>query len=102
MHRQLRDLRDGMRLREQKAMNKITVKIDGMVCGMCEAHLCDALRKAFPAAKKVAASRRKGEATFLSESEVDETTLKRTINDTGYTFVSVTTEPDKKHGLFRS
>lgn len=83
-------------------MNKITVKIEGMVCGMCEAHLCDALRKAFPAAKKVAASRRKGEATFLSENAVDGEALKRAINDTGYTFVSVTMEPYQKHDLFKS
>ena len=29
-------------------MQKITVKIDGMICGMCEAHVNDAVRKAFP------------------------------------------------------
>ena len=33
-------------------MEKVTVKIDGMMCGMCEAHICDAIRKAFPFANK--------------------------------------------------
>ena len=33
-----------------------------MVCGMCEAHICDAIRKAVPSAKKVSASRSKKEA----------------------------------------
>ena len=33
-------------------MSKITVKIDGMMCGMCEAHVCDAIRKAVPKAKR--------------------------------------------------
>ena len=35
------------------------MKVDGMMCGMCEAHVCDAIRKAVPAARKVAASRSK-------------------------------------------
>ena len=29
-------------------MYKTTLKIDGMMCGMCEAHVCDAVRKAVP------------------------------------------------------
>lgn len=81
-------------------MYRITVKIDGMMCGMCEAHICDTIRRAFPGAKKVTASRKAGEATFISENSVDEDALKRAITDTGYTFVSATTEPYKKRGLF--
>ena len=37
-------------------MIKTTIKIEGMMCGMCEAHVCDAIRKAVPYAKKVKAS----------------------------------------------
>ena len=81
-------------------MNKITVKIDGMMCGMCEAHICDTIRRAFPDAKKVSASRKSGEATFLSDGAVDEEALKKAITDTGYTFVSVSSEEYKKRGLF--
>ena len=81
-------------------MNKITVKIDGMMCGMCEAHICDMLRNTFPEAKKVSASRKNGEATFLYEKTVDENLLKKAVNDTGYTFVSVSAEEYKKRGLF--
>ena len=29
-------------------MIRITVKMDGMMCGMCEAHVNDALRRALP------------------------------------------------------
>ena len=47
-------------------MYRTTVKIDGMMCGMCEAHVSDAIRKAVPSAKKVKASRVKKEATFIS------------------------------------
>ena len=81
-------------------MKKITVKIDGMMCGMCEAHICDTIRNAFPDAKKVSASRKSGEATFLSDGAVDEEALKKAISDTGYTFVSVLSEEYKKRGLF--
>lgn len=81
-------------------MNKITVKIDGMMCGMCEAHICDTIRRAFPGAKKVSASRKSGEATFLSDGVPDGESLKKAITDTGYTFVSVSSEEYKKRGLF--
>ena len=81
-------------------MYKITVKIEGMACGMCEAHVCDAIRRAFPDAKKTAASRKRGEATFLSEKAVDGEALRRAIEETGYTFISVSSEPHQKRRLF--
>ena len=58
-------------------MNRITVRIDGMMCGMCEAHIADTIRRAFPFAKKVSASRKNGQATFLTDSAVDEDLLKK-------------------------
>jgi copper chaperone CopZ len=81
-------------------MNRITVKIDGMTCGMCEAHICDTIRKAFPDAKKVKASRAQKEATFLIDGSADTEKLKKAITDTGYTFVSAESEPYKKRGIF--
>lgn len=39
-------------------MVKITVGVKGMQCGMCEAHVNDAVRKAFPV-KKVTSSHTK-------------------------------------------
>ena len=81
-------------------MYKVTAKIEGMMCGMCEAHIADTIRKVFSDAKKVSASRKHGEATFLSEQEIDREKLKKAIEETGYTFVSVSVEPYKKRGLF--
>ena len=81
-------------------MIKTTVKIDGMMCGMCEAHICDTIRKAFPDVKKVSASRKAGEATFLTENDVDAQTLEAAIEKTGYQFISCSSELYKKHGLF--
>ncbi len=42
---------------------KITVKVDGMMCGMCESHVNDAVRKAF-SVKKVTA---KGKLLLLQK-----------------------------------
>lgn len=82
-------------------MFKTTLKIEGMSCGMCEAHICDTIRKAAPGAKQVKASHGKGVASFLSERQVPESQLKAAIDATGYTCLSVETAPYDKKGLFR-
>ncbi len=81
-------------------MYKTTVKIDGMMCGMCEAHVCDAIRKAVPSAKKVKASKAKKEATFISDEQIDSDLMEKTIKDTGYDILGCVSEPYKKKGLF--
>ncbi len=81
-------------------MIKTIVKIDGMMCSMCEAHISDVIRKTVPGAKKVAASRAKGEASFLTERAVDEAGLKEAIAATGYTCLSVESAPYEKKGWF--
>ena len=82
-------------------MVKTILKIDGMMCGMCEAHVCDAIRKAVPAARKVTASRSKKEASFLTEEAVDAGSLKAAVDATGYSCLSVESAPCEKKGLFR-
>ena len=81
-------------------MIKTTLTIDGMMCGMCEAHICDTIRKAVPSAKKVSASRSKKEATFLTEEAVDRDSLKAAIDATGYTCLGIESAPYEKKGLF--
>ncbi len=81
-------------------MIKTTIKIDGMACGMCEAHVCDAIRKAVPSAKKVEASRSKKEASFITETAVETETLKSAIDATGYTFLGAESAVYEKKGLF--
>ncbi len=81
-------------------MIKTTLTVEGMMCGMCEAHVCDAIRKAVPSAKKVSASRSKREASFLSEAAVDAERLKAAINATGYSCLGVDSAPYEKRGLF--
>ena len=82
-------------------MNKVTIKIDGMMCGMCEAHINDTIRKVCPKAKKVASSHKKSETTFLLDGEPDEKMLKAAIAETGYEFKEIKTEPYEKKGFFK-
>jgi copper chaperone CopZ len=80
-------------------MVKIVLKIDGMMCGMCESHINDAVRAAFPV-KKVTSSHKKGQTVILTEQDIDEDALKEVIDKTGYTAQSVAKEPYVKKGLF--
>lgn len=43
---------------------RVVVRIGGMMCGMCEAHIKDAIRESVPEAKHVSASAGRGEAEF--------------------------------------
>lgn len=80
-------------------MNRITLKIDGMMCGMCESHVNDAVRRAFKV-KKVTSSRTKGETIVLSEDNISEDELRKAVDATGYTILSIQTEFYEKKGLF--
>ena len=80
-------------------MYETKVKIDGMMCGMCESHINDAIRNAF-SVKKVSASHSRGEADIISEEPIDEAKLRETITKTGYDFVSMTSKPYEMHSLF--
>ena len=80
-------------------MIKTTLNIDGMMCGMCESHINDVVRKAM-SVTKVTSSHAKGETVIISENEPDIEGLKRAIGDMGYTVTGVSTAPCEKKGLF--
>jgi len=82
-------------------MIKITVKIEGMACGMCESHINDTVRRAFPV-KKVSSSHSKGETVILTESSISEEQLRAAIDPTGYRVLGVESGPCVKKGLFGS
>ena len=69
-------------------MYKVTVKIEGMMCEVCEDHVCEAIKKAF-AAENVTTSQKKGEAVFETPNDISKDKLKKVIDDTGYKFKSV-------------
>lgn len=79
-------------------MIETTVKVEGMACGMCEAHINDAIRKAFTV-KKVKSSHKKGETKIVSEASLDHAAVKAAIENTGYIVHNITTA-EKKTSLF--
>ena len=80
-------------------MWKYTIEVTGMMCGMCESHVNDAVRKSFPV-KKVTSSRGKNETTVIAETELDEEALRSAISATGYDVGAIRKEPWEKKGLF--
>ena len=79
-------------------MLEITLKINGMACGMCEAHVNDAIRQAFKV-KKVSSSHSKGETVIIAE-DIDDEMIRKVIEKTGYKLVEIQKAPYEKRGLF--
>lgn len=80
-------------------MIKITIQIEGMQCGMCEAHINDVMRREF-LVKKVNSSHAKGQTVIITEDEIDDQRLKEVVEKTGYEVIAVKREPYKERGLF--
>jgi len=80
-------------------MIKTVLKIDGMMCSMCEAHMNDLIRK-HPEVKKVNSSAKKGESIVISEKELDIPELKEEIKGIGYELLSSFSEPYEEKGFF--
>ena len=74
-------------------MWKYTIQVDGMMCGMCESHVNDAV-------KKVTSSRSKKETVVITEMELDQETLRAAISATGYDVGEIRRESWHKKGLF--
>ena len=80
-------------------MVKITVGIEGMACGMCEAHINEVVRNAFQV-KKVTSSHTKKQTIIIAENDIPEQELKNEVAKAGYDVISVSSEPYEKKGLF--
>jgi cation transport ATPase len=80
-------------------MYRTTAEIKGMMCGMCEAHVQDAVRAGMKV-KKVRASHTKNRLEIISEAPISEAELKSIIAPTGYEFVSSSCEEYEKKSLF--
>ena len=86
--------------KRREHMISYTLHIEGMACGMCEAHICDTIRRICPEARKLAASHTKAEAVFLAEHPVDEAALRAAVDATGYRLTSVHSAPYEKKRWF--
>ena len=76
-------------------MIKTTLKIDGLMCGMCESHINDTIRQSFKI-KKVASSHSKGTTEIISENPLDEAAVKEDIGKTRNKVLEIKAEKKKK------
>ena len=79
-------------------MIETIVKVDGMMCGMCESHINDAVRSHFQV-KKVSSSHSKGQTVIRSQEALDQEQLRQVIDATGYKVLDVVFRPVEKRGL---
>ena len=80
-------------------MIQTTVRVSGMACSMCEAHINDAIRAAF-SVEKVSSSHSKRETVILSKEPLSENALRAAINATGYMAGEISTAVYEKKGFF--
>lgn len=80
-------------------MTQTIVKVDGMMCDMCESHINDAVRRAIDV-KKVSSSHTKGETEIITEQPIDEQKVRDVIEATGYHVMGVSSKPYEKKGFF--
>ena len=86
-------------LKRNRSKNR-DYSISVFLCGMCESHINDVIRREFKV-KKVSSSHTKGIAEIISENEIDEEKIKKAIADTGYDVTSFKSEPyERKKGIF--
>ena len=77
--------------KEQKTMVKVTVNVEGMMCGHCEAHVNEAIKKAF-GVEDVVSSHESNTTVFTAPEKVDEDKVRQTIKDAGYEVTGITQE----------
>lgn len=80
-------------------MWQTTLGIDGMMCGMCEAHVNDAIRRSFTV-KSVKSNRKKKQCVIVSDKPLDENRVRQVLAETGYELLCVDVGPYQKRGLF--
>lgn len=80
-------------------MIKVILDVDGMMCGMCEAHVNDLARKV-RGVKKVTSSHTKKQTEIICEDDTDIDELVSAIHKDGYNASNPRIEPYEKKGLF--
>ena len=82
-------------------MIKITVKIEGMKCPMCEAHVNECVKKNFNV-KSVISSHKENETVIETAESIDHDALQGEIEKTGYKVIEISEEVLAKKGFFAS
>ena len=77
-------------IEEEKTMTK-TMKIEGMMCGHCEAHVTKAVKEAF-GVEDVVSSHEKGTTVIHAPEKLDEDKIREVIKEAGYEVTGITQE----------
>ena len=80
-----------IQIADRNVIKKITIKIDGMMCGMCESHINDAIRSKLNV-KKLKTSHTTGLSEFQTNDVVSDERLKAIIAETGYRVLEIKRE----------
>jgi Cu2+-exporting ATPase len=74
--------------KEEENKVKETVKIEGMMCAMCEKHVKAGL-EAVEGISSAAASHEAGTAVITADRDIPEAEIKKAVEDAGYKFVGI-------------
>ena len=80
-------------------MVKTTLKIEGIMCDICVAHVNETIKNEFDI-NKVTTSKENGISEVISDNELSEEKLREVISREGYEVTEVMSEPYEKKGLF--
>jgi len=80
-------------------MVKITLSIEGMKCVKCEAHMDEAVRKAF-SVEKVTSSHEKKATEIIVAEDIADDTLREVVTGAGYELLGIARESYEKKGVF--
>lgn len=76
-------------------MNKIILKINGMKCGMCEAHVNDLFRKSIKV-KSIKSDHKKNQTVIICEDDYTKEELKKCLDGSGYIIEDIFKDTAKK------
>ena len=68
--------------------NEMTIKVNGMMCGHCEAHVKKAL-EAIDGIESAAADHEKNMVTITNSADVDEAAIKAAVEEAGYEYAGL-------------
>ena len=91
---EIHDRKDQENIKENKennGMTTITVKVTGMMCGHCEAHVNKAIKEAF-GVEDVVSSHEKGTTVIQAPQKLDEDKIREVIKEAGYEVTGITQE----------
>ena len=80
-------------------MVKTTIKIKGIMCENCVAHINETIKNEFDI-NKVTTSKENGTSEVISDNELSKEKLREVISREGYEVTEVISEPYEKKRLF--